>query len=116
MSTNRTKIDWAYRQADKLVCRTAFKDQNDRISKIAAALRLAKRRGMREVVHPDAVITVGGQPLTVATIRKCKEQLMNNKPFVPEPTDPCKRCRAPQWAHDDHEALSCGNFIPEGPQ
>jgi hypothetical protein len=43
-----TKIDWAYKQADKLMCRTAFKDENDRISKIAAALRRAKVRGAIE--------------------------------------------------------------------
>lgn len=107
---------------------------NGRTRLVAAELRNAKRRGARAAeIEFMSEVTVAGMtvpeilkiraelealrpPLTVATIRKCKEQLMNNKPFVPEPTDPCKRCRAPQWAHDDHEALSCGNFIPEGPQ
>jgi hypothetical protein len=44
VSTSQTKIDWAYKQADTL----AFKNERDRVSKIAAALRRAKVRGAIE--------------------------------------------------------------------
>lgn len=50
MSTNRTKIDWAYKQAQKIMAMgesSAPMERNDLIRAIAAILRLAKRRGER---------------------------------------------------------------------
>jgi hypothetical protein len=58
MSTNRTKIDWAYRQAVKIQQTVAdvvwftphdrnAKARADNVREIAAILRRAQRRGLR---------------------------------------------------------------------
>lgn len=94
MSTNRTKIDWAYKQAVRIV--NMFDNPDDRplsIQKIAGALRLARRRGQRDSRGFSSVETVAGmtipeivamraeldytdfEGLTAATIRECKKQL-----------------------------------------
>lgn len=65
MSTNRTKIDWAYNQAQRIIemGEDPRGDRYDLIRAIAAILRRAETRGQKK------------QVLTVATIRKCKKQL-----------------------------------------
>lgn len=52
MSTNRTKIDWAYIWAKKLVIDKVFHDKQDEIRGIAVALRRAYKRGLTSgVMH-----------------------------------------------------------------
>jgi hypothetical protein len=48
MATNRTKIDWAYRQAERLMSQGVFNTPSDRIRAIAALLRRAEKRGLRQ--------------------------------------------------------------------
>jgi len=85
MATNRTKIDWAYKQAVRIhdmgvteLARWAS------VRKIAAILRRAEKRGAKPpakslcpygvedcLYHPHA----HALPLTAGTIRECKKQL-----------------------------------------
>jgi hypothetical protein len=48
MSTNRTKIDWAYKQAQKLIVLTRTGPADNVLTRqVAAVLRRAHRRGVR---------------------------------------------------------------------
>lgn len=74
MSTNRTKIDWAYRQAERLMSEGVFTTPLDRIRAIAALLRRAEKRGQK--IERNAQTLRWSLPkLTVETIRRCKQQL-----------------------------------------
>ena len=76
MSTNRTKIDWSYKQAVRIVniCDRPVATELALVRRIAAILRRIEKRGRR--IEQYASLLLLSQPkLTVATIRKCHEQL-----------------------------------------
>jgi hypothetical protein len=45
MATNRTKIDWSYNQAKKLLTDGVFHTPQDQIRAVATAMRRAYRKG-----------------------------------------------------------------------
>ena len=70
MSTNRTKIDWAYRRAERFWATGNFPFMDySRIREIAGMLRRAEKRGRKN----ERILPV----LTVAGIRACKAQLIS---------------------------------------
>jgi hypothetical protein len=46
MATNRTKIDWAYKQSRRLLLDKVYSDKYDQVRAIARALRKAYRDGV----------------------------------------------------------------------
>jgi hypothetical protein len=76
MSTNRTKIDWAYKQAVRIVniCDRPVATEIALVRCIAAILRRVEKRG-REAERHASLLRLSEPKLTVATIRECKKQL-----------------------------------------
>lgn len=74
MGTNRTKIDWAYKQAVAIcieVATAASADRQDVIRHVAGRLRRVHRKGEKLAMQKYSL----APGLTVATIRECKKQL-----------------------------------------
>ena len=73
MSTNRTKIDWTYKQAERviLLANSDHVASSSLKRKVAAILRRVERRGAKQ----GHALAQHFEPLTAATIRKCAKQL-----------------------------------------
>lgn len=94
MSTNRTKIDWAYKQAKRLIITLTGDALGADTRYVAAILRRAEKRGYRrgqlqsdmmplevagltikEILTMKAELAALRPPLTVDTIRECEKQI-----------------------------------------
>lgn len=111
MSTNRTKIDWAYKQATRIAVQviTSAADERPRMVRhIAAVLRRAESRGRKNCWCQNTLMDVAqGRPMPV---RSGKTTQVYNYMSPKEPTDRCNRCGADRWKHGELDAAACSNF------